>query len=97
MVRRSGLHSWIIICCPPSIWCPEACTHDEHSILPIPEPWVGDHMADPTLLTPGVADARNLEPLWNKGNNVIRSVDNTTIVFFEGPTYGNVQLYKMWS
>ncbi|KAF9970008.1 hypothetical protein BGZ65_011454, partial [Modicella reniformis] len=36
------------------------------------EPWVGDHMADPTLLTPGVADSRNLEPLWNKGNNAIR-------------------------
>ncbi|KAK3813055.1 MAG: glycoside hydrolase superfamily [Benniella sp.] len=51
------------------------------------EPWVGDHMADPTLLTPGVADARNLEPLWNKGNAAIRSVDDTTIVMFEGPTY----------
>ncbi|KAG0200821.1 hypothetical protein BGX28_006207 [Mortierella sp. GBA30] len=51
------------------------------------EPWVGDHMADPTLLTPGVADSKNLEPLWNKGNTAIRAVDPTTIVFFEGPTY----------
>ncbi|KAF9436734.1 hypothetical protein BGZ76_003134 [Entomortierella beljakovae] len=51
------------------------------------EPWVGDHMADPTLLVPGNADGRNLEPLWNKGNAAIRTVDSTTIVFFEGPTF----------
>ncbi|KAF9392026.1 hypothetical protein CPC16_003670 [Podila verticillata] len=51
------------------------------------EPWVGDHMADPTLLTPGVADHVNMEPLWNKGNTAIRTVDPTTIVFFEGSTY----------
>ncbi|KAF8937746.1 hypothetical protein BGZ58_002237 [Dissophora ornata] len=51
------------------------------------EPWVGDHMADPTLLIPGVADGRNMEPLWNKGNAAIRTVDNTTIVLFEGSTY----------
>ncbi|KAF9199520.1 hypothetical protein BGZ49_010336 [Haplosporangium sp. Z 27] len=51
------------------------------------EPWVGDHMADPTLLVPGKADGVNLEPMWNKGNTAIRAVDNTTIVFFEGTTY----------
>ncbi|KAG0292853.1 hypothetical protein BGZ98_002438, partial [Dissophora globulifera] len=51
------------------------------------EPWVGDHMADPTLLIPGIADGRNMEPLWNKGNTAIRAVDNTTIVLFEGSTY----------
>ncbi|KAF9192094.1 hypothetical protein BGZ50_008824 [Haplosporangium sp. Z 11] len=51
------------------------------------EPWVGDHMADPTLLTPGVADRVNLEPLWNKGNTAIRANDDTTIVLFEGPTF----------
>lgn len=45
-------------------------------------------MADPTLLVPGKADARNMEPLWNKGNSAIRTVDNTTIVFFEGSTFG---------
>ncbi|KAI1320281.1 hypothetical protein EDD11_001496 [Mortierella claussenii] len=50
------------------------------------EPWVGDHMADPTLLIPGKA-ARNMEPLWNKGNTAIRTVDPTTIVLFEGSTY----------
>ncbi|KAF3908085.1 hypothetical protein ABW21_db0205750 [Orbilia brochopaga] len=51
------------------------------------EPWVGDHMANPLLLIPGVADHENLEPLWNKGNSAIRKIDDTTIVFFEGVTY----------
>ncbi|KAF9006759.1 hypothetical protein BGZ52_008444, partial [Haplosporangium bisporale] len=36
------------------------------------EPWVGDHMADPTLLVPGNGD-KNMEPLWNKGNAAIRT------------------------
>ncbi|KAF3941589.1 hypothetical protein ABW19_dt0207285 [Dactylella cylindrospora] len=51
------------------------------------EPWVGDHMANPLLLVPGVADRENLEALWNKGNTAIRTVDKTTIVMFEGATY----------
>lgn len=44
-------------------------------------------MADPTLLVPGVADGKNMEALWNKGNAAIRTVDPTTIVMFEGSTY----------
>ncbi|RVD83228.1 uncharacterized protein DFL_007624 [Arthrobotrys flagrans] len=51
------------------------------------EPWVGDHHANPLLLIPGVGDRENMEPLWNKGNDAIRQVDNTTIVMFEGSTY----------
>ncbi|KAF9091194.1 hypothetical protein BGX23_005399 [Mortierella sp. AD031] len=51
------------------------------------EPWVGDHMADPGLLVPGVADRVNMEPLWNKGNAAIRTEDPTTIVMFEGSTF----------
>ncbi|KAF9402745.1 hypothetical protein BGZ94_004844 [Podila epigama] len=51
------------------------------------EPWVGDHMADPTLLIPGKADRDNMEPLWNKGNAAIRTVDPQTLVFFEGSTF----------
>lgn len=67
---------------------PEKFAHAPYCLLKIPlEPWVGDHMADPTLLTPGVADHVNMEPLWNKGNTAIRTVDPTTIVFFEGSTY----------
>lgn len=56
------------------------------------EPWVGDHMADPTLLVPGKADHRNMEPLWNKGTSVIRTVDNTTLIFFEGSTFGTLAI-----
>ncbi|KAG0239009.1 hypothetical protein BGW41_007956 [Actinomortierella wolfii] len=51
------------------------------------EPWVGDHMADPSLLIPGFADRINMEALWNRANTAIRSVDNTTIVYFEGATF----------
>ncbi|KAJ6256455.1 hypothetical protein Dda_8956 [Drechslerella dactyloides] len=51
------------------------------------EPWVGDHWANPLLLIPGVADHTTMEPLWNKGNDAIRTVDDTTIVMFEGSTY----------
>ncbi|EWC44765.1 hypothetical protein DRE_06543 [Drechslerella stenobrocha 248] len=50
------------------------------------EPWVGNHIANPLLLVPGVADRVSMEPLWNKGNDAIRSVDDTTIVMFEGAT-----------
>ncbi|KAK6355602.1 hypothetical protein TWF696_004701 [Orbilia brochopaga] len=51
------------------------------------EPWVGDHWAKPWLLIPGVADRTTMEPLWNKGNDAIRTIDDTTIVMFEGSTY----------
>ncbi|KAI8877669.1 glycoside hydrolase family 5 protein [Backusella circina FSU 941] len=51
------------------------------------EPWVGDHYADPTLLTPGVADHKTMEALWNRASTQIRSVDNNTLIWFEGSTY----------
>ncbi|CAM0142445.1 hypothetical protein VKS41_002055 [Umbelopsis sp. WA50703] len=51
------------------------------------EPWVGDSYSDPTLLTPGVADHVNLEPLWNKVATQIRTVDSNNLIFFEGTTY----------
>lgn len=51
------------------------------------EPWVGDSYADPSLLIPGVADHINLEGLWNKAAAQIRTVDNDTLVWFEGTTY----------
>ncbi|KAI8580743.1 hypothetical protein K450DRAFT_299245 [Umbelopsis ramanniana AG] len=51
------------------------------------EPWVGDSYANPSLLVPGVADHVNLEGLWNKAATQIRTVDNNTLIFFEGTTY----------
>jgi len=51
------------------------------------EPWAGNIFTNPLLLVPGVADKRNLEQLWDKCNDKIRQVDNTTLVFFEGVTF----------
>ncbi|KYK59924.1 cellulase [Drechmeria coniospora] len=50
------------------------------------EPWVGDTWADPTLLIPGVADGKNMEGLWNRVTKQIRTVDDDTLVWFEGAT-----------
>ncbi|KAI9300143.1 glycoside hydrolase superfamily [Cunninghamella echinulata] len=51
------------------------------------EPWVGDTWADPTSLIPGVADHKNMEGLWNRASKQIRTVDNHTLIWFEGATY----------
>ncbi|KAJ5981076.1 hypothetical protein N7481_008374 [Penicillium waksmanii] len=50
------------------------------------EPWVGDTWANPTLLVPGVADHEVLEALWNRAAQQIRTVDNDTLIWFEGAT-----------
>lgn len=50
------------------------------------EPWAGDTYADPTLLLPGVADHKALEGLWNRAAKQIRTVDNDTLIWFEGTT-----------
>lgn len=50
------------------------------------EPWAGDTYKDPTLLVPGVADHKALEGLWNRAAKQIRSVDNDTLIWFEGTT-----------
>ncbi|EXL74181.1 hypothetical protein FOPG_10610 [Fusarium oxysporum f. sp. conglutinans race 2 54008] len=51
------------------------------------EPWAGDTYADPTLLVPGVADRKALEGLWNRASKQIRTVDNDTLIWFEGTTF----------
>ncbi|KAJ9300243.1 CAZyme family GH5 [Paecilomyces variotii] len=51
------------------------------------EPWAGDIQADPTLLIPGFADRKVLEDLWNLAAKQIRSVDNDTLIWFEGTTF----------
>ncbi|ORX56199.1 putative cellulase [Hesseltinella vesiculosa] len=51
------------------------------------EPWVGDSYYHPELLTPGVADHEMMEGLWNSAATQIRSVDNNTLIWFEGSTY----------
>jgi endoglycosylceramidase len=56
----------------------------------INEPWVGNIWADPLLIEPGVADAKNLAPLYSILNDAIRKVDKEHIVFFEkaGANFG---------
>lgn len=50
------------------------------------EPWVGDTWADPSLLVPGVADHKVMEALWNRAAKQIRTVDQETLIWFEGAT-----------
>lgn len=49
----------------------------------INEPWAGDIYLDPKLLEPGHADLKNLQPMYEKLNKVIRNNDNDHIVFYE--------------
>ncbi|KAI8060176.1 glycoside hydrolase superfamily [Gongronella butleri] len=58
------------------------------------EPWVGDTYADPTLLVPGVADHKVMEGLWNRAATQIRTVDNDTLLWFEGSTYDILSGYN---
>ncbi len=55
------------------------------------EPWAGDIYADPLLILPSRAGKFNLMPMYDNAYNVIRKVDNQTIVFYEPVTWG-VQL-----
>lgn len=54
----------------------------------INEPWVGNYLADPLLLLPGEAGAKNLQPFYEKIAKSIRSVDNDTLIFYEPVTFG---------
>jgi endoglycosylceramidase len=51
------------------------------------EPWAGDVYAEPILWVPGKADKRVLEGLWNQAARQIRTVDNDTLIWFEGTTF----------
>ncbi|UJR21736.1 hypothetical protein I4U23_024811 [Adineta vaga] len=54
----------------------------------INEPWAGDFFTNPTLFLPGIAGAKNLQPLYDKLAKAIRSVDNDTLIFYEPVTWG---------
>merc|ERR1711936_323408 len=51
------------------------------------DPWCGDIFEDPTLLFPGVADRRYLEPMYDRVNQEIRKYDEEHIILFEGVTW----------
>merc|ERR1711892_238393 len=51
------------------------------------EPWCGDIYEDPTLLVPGVADRRYLQPMYDRVNDEIRKHDTEHLIFFEAVTW----------
>ena len=56
----------------------------------INEPWAGDIYSHPSLLLSGVAGRKNLQPLYDVLNQVIRQHDTQKLVFYEPVTWGIV-------
>ncbi|CAF0900617.1 unnamed protein product [Rotaria sordida] len=75
-----------------NFWRLVATTYKEYSNVLgyeiINEPWAGNYIANPTLLLPGIAGAKNLQPFYEKIAKSIRSVDNDTLIFYEPVTWG---------
>ena len=51
------------------------------------EPWMGDIYGQPELLVPDVAERKNLQPMYQRLNTAVRSVDQHHLVFFEPVTW----------
>jgi len=51
------------------------------------EPWTGDLYKDASLILPGNAGFKLLEPFFNAASDAIREVDDETIIFWEPVTY----------
>jgi len=51
------------------------------------EPWTGDIYEDASLLLPGNAGTKLLEPFFNRANMALRSIDDESLVFWEPVTY----------
>lgn len=54
------------------------------------EPFAGDYYADPAIMIPGVAGARNLGPMHDMVAEAIRTKDTKTMVFYEPVTWGMI-------
>lgn len=54
------------------------------------EPWAGDIYTDPTLMFPGNAGSKNLQPSYTSVAEAIREVDDNSIIFYEPVTWGMV-------
>ena len=66
---------------------------DNHAILGyelMNEPWTGDIYQDTSLLLPGNAGGKLLEPFFNRASDAIRSIDNETLIFWEPTTYAYI-------
>jgi len=51
------------------------------------EPFAGNWWKDPLLMVPGVADRKNLAPMYDNLNTWIRGQDEDHIVLFESVTW----------
>ena len=63
---------------------------DFHNVIGyelINEPWAGDIYSDPLLLVPGVADKKNLGPVYDVLSKATREHDQQHCIFFEGVTW----------
>jgi endoglycosylceramidase len=56
----------------------------------INEPWAGNIYKDPTLLLPGNAGSKNLQPFYDVVQSSIREADPDHIVFYEPVTWGMI-------
>jgi endoglycosylceramidase len=53
----------------------------------INEPWAGDVYGNPGLLLPTIADRQNFQPMYDRVNHAIRSVDEQHCIYFESITW----------
>merc|ERR1719502_1167966 len=53
------------------------------------EPWAGDHLRNPSLMLPGVADKQNLAPFYEAMHAAVRKADNQRLVMFEPIPWDN--------
>lgn len=58
------------------------------------EPWAGNVYANPLLLLPGVAGAKNLLKLYDRTYETIRKYDKNTLIFYEPVTWGKLFLLR---
>lgn len=56
----------------------------------INEPWVGNHIQDPSLLLPGKAGAKSLQPFYDIISENIRESDPNKLIFYEPVTWGMI-------
>lgn len=62
----------------------------------INEPWAGDIYLKPDLLLPAKAGLLNLAPLYDNIHEIIRKVDQETLIFYEPVTWGALFNGNIW-
>lgn len=76
-----------------AFWSKVATSLKDYDILGyeiINEPWAGNHIENPSLLLPGNAGRKNLQPLYDVIADSIRAADPGHIVMYEPVTWGMI-------